>query len=123
MPPLALMSATYISSVFFSGSPRKDAGPVTERMAPILISACAALAAVASSAAAMVRKIIRMTFLPAGGPFGPARLIGRQCPGEWAGGSREAIASPVRQRPVFQPRDRQIGRVIRVFGGELFVDL
>src|SRR5262245_45725394 len=39
---LALRSATYISSVFFSGSPRNDAGPVTESTAPILISACAA---------------------------------------------------------------------------------
>src|ERR1043165_2382371 len=41
MPPLALISATYISSVFFSGSPRNEAGPVTESTAPILMSACA----------------------------------------------------------------------------------
>src|SRR5215510_12909827 len=33
------MSAAYISSVFFSGSPRNEAGPVTDNTAPILTSA------------------------------------------------------------------------------------
>src|SRR5512147_1442704 len=36
-PPLALMSETSISSVFASGAPRNDAGPVTDRIAPTLI--------------------------------------------------------------------------------------
>ena len=37
MPPAALMSSTYISSVFSSGSPRNEAGPVTDSTAPILM--------------------------------------------------------------------------------------
>src|SRR5215813_13671678 len=40
-PPLALISSTYISSVFFSGSPRNDAGPVTDSTAPIFTCAAA----------------------------------------------------------------------------------
>src|SRR5215813_14313048 len=39
MPPVALMAAAYMSSVFFSGSPRNEAGPVTDSTAPILTSA------------------------------------------------------------------------------------
>src|SRR6266853_2050213 len=37
-PPLALISATYISIVRFSGSPRNEAGPVTDNTAPIFTS-------------------------------------------------------------------------------------
>src|SRR5258707_131516 len=49
------MSAAYVSSVFFSGSPRNDAGPVADSTAPILTSASATLApnGAASTAAAM----------------------------------------------------------------------
>src|SRR3974377_705026 len=35
------MSSTYMSSVFLSGSPRNDAGPLAERTAPILTWAAA----------------------------------------------------------------------------------
>src|SRR3954452_13117793 len=115
MPPLALMSATYISSVFFSGSPRNDAGPVTERMAPILISACAALAAVARNTAATVRNRDRMIFLPAGGPLGRRVSLGASVRANGPAGQVTApghSTSPVRQRPVLQPRDRKVGRVI-----------
>src|SRR5262249_47945649 len=45
IPPAALMSATYISSVFFSGSPRNDAGPLTDNTEPIFTSAWAVVAA------------------------------------------------------------------------------
>src|SRR4051812_33838811 len=67
-PPLAFRSATYISNVFFSGSPRKDAGPVTDSTAPILISACAgpnpSVAAAAASSPAKKRLEIPATDLP-----------------------------------------------------------
>src|SRR5208283_928181 len=36
-PPEALILSTSICTVFASGAPRKDAGPVTEKMAPILM--------------------------------------------------------------------------------------
>ena len=36
MPPAALIFSTIICTVFSSGAPRKDAGPVTEKRAPIL---------------------------------------------------------------------------------------
>src|SRR5512139_1241268 len=58
-PPFALMSSTYISSVFFSGSPRNDAGPVTERTEPILICAdawCPALITASSPRPAIAVK-------------------------------------------------------------------
>src|SRR6266849_327867 len=64
MPPLALMSATYISSVFFSGSPRNEAGPVTDSTAPIFTSASAppvAMKVARPNVAAMVRLAVRAT--------------------------------------------------------------
>ena len=36
-PPAALIFSTSISAVFFSGAPRYEAGPVTEKMQPTLI--------------------------------------------------------------------------------------
>ncbi len=45
MPPLALMSSTSISSVFASGPPRNDAGPVMARIAPTLIVSAASAGA------------------------------------------------------------------------------
>src|SRR5512137_1758956 len=58
MPPLAFMSATIISRVLASGEPRKEAGPVTARIAPTLIvswaSACGASRADASIASEAV---------------------------------------------------------------------
>ena len=36
-PPAALIFSTSISAVFFSGAPRFEAGPVTEKMQPTLI--------------------------------------------------------------------------------------
>src|SRR3954469_25357378 len=58
------MSATYISMVFFSGSPRKDAGPVTDSTAPILMSANAGLApSVASAKPAMTGKLAIARFI------------------------------------------------------------
>src|SRR4030042_862179 len=36
MPPASLICSASISAVFFSGSPRKEAPPVTEKTAPIL---------------------------------------------------------------------------------------
>src|SRR6476469_2185914 len=69
MPPLALMSATYISSVFFSGSPRNEAPPVADSTAPILICACANDADSASAAAAASHFIASFIFLsPLGFP-------------------------------------------------------
>ena len=47
MPPLALISSTSISSVLASGAPRNDAGPVTARMAPILMVPAASAGAAA----------------------------------------------------------------------------
>ena len=43
-PPFLFVSATSISRVFASGAPRNDAGPVTDRIAPILIGGSAAWA-------------------------------------------------------------------------------
>ena len=40
-PPFLFVSATSISRVFASGAPRNDAGPVTDRIAPILIGSAA----------------------------------------------------------------------------------
>jgi len=37
MPPAALSLSTNNRTVFSSGAPRKEAGPVTEKMAPILM--------------------------------------------------------------------------------------
>src|SRR5450756_1706530 len=37
IPPLLLASLTSISRVFFSGSPKNDAGPVTANRPPILM--------------------------------------------------------------------------------------
>src|SRR5262245_48967624 len=70
-PPWALMSATYISIVFFSGSPRNEAGPVIDSTDPILMSAWAALPARTSAATAPA--IVRMEFLPFGLAILPAR--------------------------------------------------
>jgi hypothetical protein len=41
MPPEALMECAAISRLFFSGSPRKDAGPVLEKMAPMRMGSAA----------------------------------------------------------------------------------
>ncbi len=40
-PPFAFVSATSISRVLASGAPRNDAGPVTDKIAPILIGSAA----------------------------------------------------------------------------------
>ena len=44
-PPAALIFSTSIWAVFSSGAPRKDAGPVTEKRAPILIGLVSAAGA------------------------------------------------------------------------------
>ncbi len=41
MPPLLFASSTAISRVFASGAPRNDAGPVIDKIAPILIGSAA----------------------------------------------------------------------------------
>src|SRR5215470_15559574 len=54
------MGSIYISSVFFSGSPRNEAGPVTERTAPTFTCAQAWPAAAAPATQAATTAAIRM---------------------------------------------------------------
>src|SRR5262249_42702563 len=81
-PPWAFISATYISSVFFSGSPRKEAGPVIDSTDPIFTSACAAAPARMSAAntaialiAANAAPVALIEVLPWSVLLGTGRLV------------------------------------------------
>jgi hypothetical protein len=65
-PPFLFVSATSISRVLASGAPRNDAGPVTERIAPILIGSAAWVDAAHSKVASKVASMI-----PGTDPFFP----------------------------------------------------
>ena len=114
-PPLALMSATYISSVFFSGSPRKEARPVADSTAPILICACANDADSASATAAARHLIASfMFFLPWGFPevlkqafVGAARMRRRYDDGRSRLSCRAARDAP-RNTPYLPPEGSAI---------------
>src|SRR5438132_10595544 len=94
------MSATYISSVFFSGSPRNEAGPVTDSTAPIFTSAsappvatrAARPSAVATARPATVLAIVsswHYRFLQAGRSYHGTRVCAGTCPTEGNAGSRQ----------------------------------